>query len=75
MPFAGRFTDGWKKTDTHMKTSYEKNKAAKVGEMITCPVCGEQFKKKQYAQAFCSRKCKDDYWNNLGDRHTKHNEK
>jgi len=48
---------------------YKANKAAKVGAMITCPICGEVFKKKQYSQAFCCGQCKDAYWNAKGDRH------
>lgn len=54
---------------SHRKLQYELNKASKVGEFITCPVCGEEFKKKSYQQAFCCTKCKDAYWNNKKDRH------
>lgn len=44
---------------------YLKNKAAKVGETITCagPRCNKRFAKKQYAQAFCCTHCKDQFWN------------
>lgn len=42
---------------------YEENKAAKVGEIIVCPICGKEFTKKQYSQAFCCSSCKDEYWN------------
>ena len=42
---------------------YLQNKKSKVGSMITCPVCGKRFFKKQYSQAFCSLHCKDVYWN------------
>ena len=44
---------------------YLKNKQAKVGETIVCagPLCGKKIKKKQYAQAFCCNKCKDQFWN------------
>lgn len=44
---------------------YKKNKAAKVGTMITCagPLCEKRFQKKQYAQAFCCSHCKDQFWN------------
>lgn len=61
-----------------MKTSISKrdqnlylhNKDAKTGETITCPICGEVFIKKQYAQAFCCKECKDSYWNaSKPDRH------
>lgn len=52
--------------------AYTINKNAKVGETITCPICGETFIKKQYSQAFCSLKCKNTYWNKTkGDRHKK----
>ena len=50
---------------------YEKNKAAKVGTKIICPICGQEFVKKQYSQAFCCGICKDDFWNAKGDRHRK----
>ncbi|WAX17083.1 hypothetical protein PF672P2_00068 [Parabacteroides phage PF672P2] len=49
--------------------TYEENKQAKVGENLSCPVCSSEFKKKVYSQAFCCGKCKDRYWNGLGDRH------
>lgn len=54
---------------TKRQKAYLTNKTAKVGDMITCPVCGEVFKKRQYSQAFCCRTCKDSYWNNKKDRH------
>ena len=56
---------------TKRTIQYEANKAAKVGETIVCPICHEQFRKKSYQQAFCSTKCKDDFWNNKKDRHKK----
>ena len=56
---------------TKRQLQYETNKVSKVGETITCPVCGEQFEKKTYQQAFCCTKCKDSYWNNKKDRHKK----
>ena len=47
-----------------------KNKEAKTGETIKCPICGDVFIKKQYAQAFCSKECKGYYWNAAKpDRH------
>ena len=51
------------------KLQYEANKDAKIGEEITCPICGTKFIKRQYSQAFCCSKCKDGYWNAKGDRH------
>ena len=42
---------------------YLQNKKSKVGSMITCPVCGKKFFKKQYSQSFCSLHCKDSFWN------------
>ena len=50
---------------------YESNKASKVGETIICPICGKEFVKKSYQQAFCCTQCKDTYWNNKKDRHKK----
>lgn len=50
-------------------SKYEENKATKVGSTIICPTCGKEFVKKQYSQAFCSRPCKDKFWNDIGDRH------
>jgi hypothetical protein len=42
----------------------------KTGETIKCPICGDVFIKKQYAQAFCSKECKGYYWNAAKpDRH------
>lgn len=50
-----------------MKTTYEKNKSAKVGENCVCPSCGTEFAKGNYQQAFCKSKggtvCKDRFWN------------
>lgn len=48
---------------------YEANKAAKVGTVIICPICGKAFVKKSYQQVFDDSKCKDAYWNGKGDRH------
>lgn len=62
----------------NMKTSigkreqnrYQKNMEGKTGETIKCPICGDVFIKKQYAQAFCSKECKGYYWNAAKpDRH------
>lgn len=44
-------------------STYLQNKKSKVGLMITCPICGKRFFKKQYSQAFCSLHCKDSFWN------------
>lgn len=48
---------------------YKKAKASKVGEVIKCACCGKEFVKKQYQQAFCCGRCKDRFWNGMGDRH------
>jgi uncharacterized C2H2 Zn-finger protein len=49
--------------------NYENNKAAKVGDICTCPSCGTVFRKKSYQQVFCKSKkgtkCKDKYWNTV----------
>lgn len=60
-----------KQKKSKRQVAYEANKAAKVGETITCPICGKQFTKIQWQQAFCCGKCKDDFWNNKSDRHKK----
>lgn len=49
-------------------TAYKAAKAAKVGEMVTCPCgCKKRFVKRSYQQAFFRNKgrgnCKDTYWN------------
>ena len=52
-----------------MKAQYNKNKTAKVGELIKCPSCGTEFEKPYYNSIFCNTKgktiCKDYYWNNV----------
>lgn len=58
---------------TKRQKQYKENKAAKVGTVIKCTVCGEEFTKKQYSQAFCCGQCKDAYWNAKGDRHADRN--
>lgn len=50
--------------------NYIKNKEAKCGEELNCPVCNSTFTKKQWQQAFCCGKCKDKFWNSKGDRHS-----
>jgi hypothetical protein len=52
-----------------IKERYAINKAAKVGEELICPSCGEKFVKTHVQQAFCKTKrgtvCKDRYWNTV----------
>jgi hypothetical protein len=52
-----------------LKSDYNKSKAAKVGDVCSCPSCGTTFVKESYQQAFCKSKsgtqCKDYYWNNV----------
>ena len=55
---------------TKRKETYLENKKKKVGETCICPICGEEFVKKQYSQAFCCGQCKDKYWNDKKDRHS-----
>ena len=57
------------KKKKHNNGLYNAAKAAKVGAVIKCACCGEEFVKRYYQQAFCCPKCKDDYWNRKGDRH------
>lgn len=54
---------------------YNKNKSAKVGEEITCPICGEKLNKKQYSQAFCSLHCKDTFHNTFKSVKNKYSNK
>ena len=44
---------------------YSINKLKRVGSVCRCagPLCNRKFTKKQYAQAFCCNKCKDQFWN------------
>ena len=42
---------------------YNLNKTLKVKTDCVCPICGSHFIKKQYSQSFCSRQCKDIFWN------------
>lgn len=52
-----------------IKSKYEANKKANVGEECICPSCGNSFTKTNYQQAFCKTrsgtKCKDKYWNTV----------
>jgi len=52
-----------------IKTRYELNKKAKVGDELICPSCHSRFTKTNYQQAFCKTqtgtKCKDKYWNTI----------
>lgn len=52
--------------------TYELNKTLKVKDECICLVCGDKFIKKQWQQAFCSNDCKNTYWNNKKDRHSKY---
>ena len=58
-----------KQNSMSKKGLYHKNKEAKCGETIECPVCHTTFVKKQWQQAFCCKQCKEKYWNQKGDRH------
>ena len=58
-----------KQTTMSKQSLYQKNKEAKCGETLNCPVCSSLFVKKQWQQAFCCNKCKNKYWNRKGDRH------
>ncbi len=59
-----------KKKKGRKKGLYHINKAAKVHEIIECPVCHTKFEKIQWAQAFCCSQCKDKFHNmRCKDRH------
>ncbi len=45
------------------KGLYQRNKEAKVHEIIECPVCHTKFEKIQWAQAFCCGQCKEKFHN------------
>ena len=51
---------------------YNACREASVGDIISCPSCGKEMKKKSYQHVFCSNKgrdnCKDIYWNNIDPR-------
>ena len=51
-----------------LKKIYVITKNAKVGEIITCPGCGENIIKTSYQHTFCDKICKDRYWNNVDSR-------
>ncbi|QQG32220.1 hypothetical protein CkP1_0091 [Citrobacter phage CkP1] len=51
-----------------MEPIYRNNALVKVGSIMSCPCCNEQFKKKSYQQKFCNVKCKDHFWNSHPDR-------
>lgn len=40
-----------------------KNRKAKMGEELRCPMCGRRFVKKSYQQIFCTKDCKITYHN------------
>jgi len=42
-------------------------KAKKTGDKCLCPgpKCNRTFVKKSYQQAFCCKKCKDQFWNRV----------
>ncbi|MBR4591132.1 MAG: hypothetical protein IKO36_10800 [Bacteroidaceae bacterium] len=58
---------------TTRKKMYDRNKSAKCGEQLNCPVCNSIFIKRQWQQAFCCNECKNKYWNLKGDRHSNSN--
>ncbi|MGB0849476.1 MAG: hypothetical protein ACPGSM_22255 [Thiolinea sp.] len=46
-----------------MELFLQNAKNAKVGEVVICPNCAEEFRKRTYNQCFCCKGCKDNYWN------------
>ena len=48
---------------TKRKKLYLENKEKKVGEVCICPICKNEFIKKQYAQSFCCNECKVKFHN------------
>lgn len=55
----------------NIKELYDIAKDAKVGTVITCPVCKEKHTKTTYHKVFCSngrksrKDCKSKYWNTI----------
>ena len=48
---------------TKRKERYNTNKSLKVGSVCICPICGKEFTKTHYAQAFCCNECKVKFHN------------
>ena len=46
-----------------MEQFLQNAKNAKVGEVVICPNCADEFRKRTYNQCFCCKGCKDNYWN------------
>ena len=46
-----------------MEQFLQNAKNAKVGEVVICPNCANEFRKRTYNQCFCCKGCKDNYWN------------
>lgn len=44
---------------------YYKNKEEIIGNRIVCPNCGNMFTKKNKQHAFCQKRCKDAFWNDM----------
>lgn len=59
---------------TKRKELYNINKLNKVGDICICPICKNEFKKKQYSQAFCCNECKVKFHNDkqVGKRNEYH---
>jgi len=57
--------DAFAKTVAMYRQRYEQNKLAKIGEIITCPICGQKELKRTYHHCFCSTRHKDKYWNRV----------
>ncbi len=58
-----RVTDNLEPTQSKMISLYEIAQQAKAGDLIACPLCELQFKKKTYNQCFCKSDCKDTFHN------------
>lgn len=50
---------------------YNKNKDSIKGSELECPVCHSKFVKNQYSQSFCSKECKNYFWNHEPERKKK----
>jgi len=49
-------------------SDYKMAKYATVGTELQCPGCGGAFIKNTTHHTFCQKKCKETYWQRLGDQ-------
>lgn len=57
-----------KSLQKHLKEMYSLAEQTKVGDLMKCPYCEYQIKKKSYQHKFCCTKHKNKYWNIINPR-------